>query len=150
MDSVTPNQGGNGEDLEEVEQRLEDEVEVIKKRKGSPLKSPSRKKSKATVTKMQTTLTLDDFSFLLATMNEAIEERTKRSKRSRSRYIIGLKLGSKKCSRHSNIAAQSLLCVCQKEQKKWEKNQFNSARLLIQSKYAFDTHRKKKRRLLRP
>jgi hypothetical protein len=72
--SVTPDQGGNGEDLEEVEKRPKDEVEVIKKRQGSPPNSPSRKKSKSTVTKMQTTLTPDDFSFLLATMNEAIEE----------------------------------------------------------------------------
>jgi hypothetical protein len=34
--SITPEQGGNGEDLEEVEQRPGDEVEIIKKRKGSP------------------------------------------------------------------------------------------------------------------
>jgi hypothetical protein len=74
MTSVTLDQGGNGEDLEEVEQRLEDEVEVIKKRKGSPPNFPSRKKSKAIVTKMQTMLTPDDFSFLLTTMNESIEE----------------------------------------------------------------------------
>jgi hypothetical protein len=72
--SVTPDQGGNGEDLEEVEQRPEDKFKVIKKRKGSPPKSPSQKKSKET--KMQTTLTPDHFSFLLATMNEAIEEIT--------------------------------------------------------------------------
>jgi hypothetical protein len=76
--SITPDQGGNGEDLEEVEHRPEDELEVIKKRKGSPPNSPSWKKSKETVTKMQTTLTLDYFSFLLATMNEAIEEITKK------------------------------------------------------------------------
>jgi hypothetical protein len=34
--SITPEQGGNGEDLEEVEQRPGYEVEIIKKRKGSP------------------------------------------------------------------------------------------------------------------
>jgi hypothetical protein len=78
MDSITPDQGGNGEDLEEVEQRPEDEVKVINKRKGSPLKSPSWKKSKEIITKMQTTFTPDDFSFLLATMNEAIEEITEK------------------------------------------------------------------------
>jgi hypothetical protein len=76
--SITPEQGGNDEDLEEVEQRPGDEVEIIKKRKGSPPKPSSRKKSKAPVTKMQTTLTPDDFSFLLATMNEAIEEITEK------------------------------------------------------------------------
>jgi hypothetical protein len=63
--SITPEQGGNGEDLEEVEQRPEDEVEILKKRKGSPPEPSSRKKSKAPVTKLQTTLTPDDFSFLI-------------------------------------------------------------------------------------
>jgi hypothetical protein len=59
--SITPDQEGNNEDLEEVEQQLEDEVKVPKKRKGSPSKSSSRKKEKETVTKMKTTLTPDDF-----------------------------------------------------------------------------------------
>jgi hypothetical protein len=76
--SITPEQEGNDEDLEEVEQRPGDEVELIKKRKGSPPKPSSWKKSKAPVTKMQTTLTPDDFSFLLTTMNEAIEEITEK------------------------------------------------------------------------
>jgi hypothetical protein len=76
--SITPEQGGNGEDLEEVEQRPGDEVEIIKKRKGSPPEPSSRKKSKAPVTKLKTTLTPDDFSFLIAAMNEAIEEITEK------------------------------------------------------------------------
>jgi hypothetical protein len=50
--SITPEQGGNGEDLEEVEQRPEDEVEILKKRKGSPPEPSSQKKSKAPVTKL--------------------------------------------------------------------------------------------------
>jgi hypothetical protein len=78
MTSITPNQGGDGEDLEEVEQRPEDKVEIIKKRKDLPLEPSSRKKSKALVTKLQTTLTPYDFSFLIATMNEAIEEISKK------------------------------------------------------------------------
>jgi hypothetical protein len=76
--SVTPEQGGNDEDLEEVEQRPGDEVENIKKRKGSPLEPSSRKKSTTPVTMLKTTLTPDEFNFLLATMNEAIEEITKK------------------------------------------------------------------------
>ena len=71
MNSITPDQGGDGEDLEEVEQRSEDEVEIIKKRKGSPLEPSSQKKSKEPVTKLQTTLTPDNFSFLITAMNEA-------------------------------------------------------------------------------
>jgi hypothetical protein len=61
---------------------------------------------------MQTMLTSDDFSFLLTTMNEAIEEIIeKKESKSRRRYITGLKLGSKKCSMHSILAVQSLLCT---------------------------------------
>ena len=52
MDSITPNQGGNGEDLAEVEQRQEDKVEPIKKRKGFPSEPSSRKTSKSPVTKL--------------------------------------------------------------------------------------------------
>jgi hypothetical protein len=70
----TLDEEGNDEDLEEVEQQPEDEVEVLKKRKGSPSKSSVKKKSKATMTKMKTMLNPDDFSFLLTTLNEAIEE----------------------------------------------------------------------------
>jgi hypothetical protein len=76
--SVTPDEEGNEEDLEEVEQQPEDEVEVLKKRKGSPSKSFFKKKSKETVTKMKTTLNPDDFNFLLVTLNEAIEEITEK------------------------------------------------------------------------
>jgi hypothetical protein len=71
--SITPDQEDNNDDLEEVEQQPEEEVEVLKKRKGSPSKSSSKKKEKATVTKMKTMLNPDDFKFLLATLNEAIE-----------------------------------------------------------------------------
>ena len=70
--SVTPEQGGNGEYLEEVKQRPGEKLEIIKKRKGSPLEPSSQKKSKAPVTKLKTTLTLDEFIFLIAAMNEAI------------------------------------------------------------------------------
>jgi hypothetical protein len=44
--SVTPNEEGNDEDLEEVEQQPKDEVEVLRKIKGSPLKSSIKKKAK--------------------------------------------------------------------------------------------------------
>jgi hypothetical protein len=76
--SITPDQEGNDEDLEEVEQQPEDKVQVLKKRKGSPSKSSSKKKAKETMTKMNTTLNPYDFSFLLTTFNEAIEEITEK------------------------------------------------------------------------
>ena len=74
--SITPDEEGNDEDLEEVEQQPEDEVEVLKKRKGSPSKSSVKKKAKVSVTKMKTMLNPYDFRFLLVTLNEAIEEIT--------------------------------------------------------------------------
>jgi hypothetical protein len=71
--SISPEQGGDGEELDEkeVEQKQGDEVDPLKKRKGSPLKPSSRKKSKASMTKMQTVLTSDDFDFLIAALNDA-------------------------------------------------------------------------------
>jgi hypothetical protein len=42
--------------------------------KGSPPEPFSRKKSTTPVTKLKTTLTPDDFTFLIVAMNEAIEE----------------------------------------------------------------------------
>jgi hypothetical protein len=73
--SISPEQEGNDE---EVKQRPEDEEDSSKKRKVSPLKPSSQKKPRTPVTKMKTTLTPDDFSFLLTTMNEAIEEITEK------------------------------------------------------------------------
>ena len=52
--SISPEKGGDGEELndKEVEQQQGDEVDPLKKRKGSSPKPSSRKKSKATMTKM--------------------------------------------------------------------------------------------------
>jgi hypothetical protein len=46
-------------------------VDHLKKRKVSPLKHSSRKKSKATMTNMQTILTFDDFDFIIVSLNDA-------------------------------------------------------------------------------
>jgi hypothetical protein len=48
-----------------------DKEDPSKKRKVSPLKPSSRKKMKATRTKFETTLTSDDFDFIVATLNDA-------------------------------------------------------------------------------
>jgi hypothetical protein len=50
---------------------LVDEVDPLNKRKVSPMKPTSQKKSKATLTKMQTVLTVDDFDFIIATVADA-------------------------------------------------------------------------------
>jgi hypothetical protein len=51
-----------------------DEEDPSNKRKVSPLKPSSRKKSKASVTKIQTTLTSNDFDFIIAALNDALLE----------------------------------------------------------------------------
>lgn len=129
--SVTPDQEGNDGDLEEVEQQLEDEVEVLKKRKGSPSKSSVKKKAKETMTKMKTTLNLDDFSFLLVTLNEAIEEITKKHEAKQEAMYdrIEVELQGVQWALQSNCAVS--MRPCQKEQQKQEMNQFNSVGLPI-------------------
>jgi hypothetical protein len=77
--SISPEQGGDGGEIDgtEVEQKKgevtppRDEEDPSKKRKVSPPKPSSRKKSKATRTKFETTLTSDDFDFIVAALNDA-------------------------------------------------------------------------------
>jgi hypothetical protein len=71
--SISPEQGGDGEELndKEVEQKQEDEVDPLKKRKGFPPKPSSRKKSKDTMTKMHIVLTYNDFNFLIVALQDA-------------------------------------------------------------------------------
>jgi hypothetical protein len=46
----------------------------LKKRKVPPKKPSSRKKLRATLTKMQIVLTIDDFDFIIAYVNDASQE----------------------------------------------------------------------------
>jgi hypothetical protein len=68
--SISSEKGSDGKELDakEVEQKQGDEVDPLKKRKGSPLKPSSRNKEKVTMTKMQTVLTSDDFDFFIASL----------------------------------------------------------------------------------
>jgi hypothetical protein len=86
--SVSPDRGGDDE-VEEINDKGDeqkqgevtpprDEVDPLKKRKVSPLKPSSQKKSKATVTKMKTVLTADDFDFIIAALNDASLEITEK------------------------------------------------------------------------
>jgi hypothetical protein len=53
-----------------------DEEDPLNKRKVSPLKPSSLKKMKATRTKFETTLTSDDFDFIVVALNDASLEIT--------------------------------------------------------------------------
>ena len=75
---MSPERGGDDE--VEAEQKPNevtpprDEFDPLKKRKVSPLKPYSQKKSKATMTKMKVVLNIDDFDFIIASLNDASQE----------------------------------------------------------------------------
>ena len=77
--SISPVQGGDGEELggTEVEQNKgevtppREEEDPSKKRNITPPNPSSRKKTKATRTMFKTTLTPDDFDFLIPVLNDA-------------------------------------------------------------------------------
>jgi hypothetical protein len=82
--STSPGRGGDDE-VEEINRKEHeknqgevtlprDEADPLKKRKVSPLKPSSQKKSRATMTKMKTLLTVDDFEFIIAAINDASHE----------------------------------------------------------------------------
>jgi hypothetical protein len=80
MASITPDEEGVDEEGTKTEQQKfevpppRDEEDSSKKRKVSPLKDCSRKKPRTPVTKMRTALTLDDFDFIVAPVNDASKE----------------------------------------------------------------------------
>jgi len=84
--SVSPGRGGNDKSYQEETKKKEDqqkqgevtpprdlvdEDDPLKKRKVSPMKPTSRKKYRATLTKMQTMLTIYDFEFIIAAIVDA-------------------------------------------------------------------------------
>jgi hypothetical protein len=81
-DSISTEQGGDdretdGAEVEPMKGEVtppRDEEDPSKKRKVSPLKFFSRKKSKATKTKFETTLTSDDFDFIIVALTDASME----------------------------------------------------------------------------
>jgi hypothetical protein len=74
MASITPDEEGDTETQKVEVPPPRDEEDSSKKRKVSPLKSSSRKKPRTPVTKMRTALTLDDFDFIVAVVNDASKE----------------------------------------------------------------------------
>jgi hypothetical protein len=85
--SVSPGRGSDDEVDQEETNRKEDqhkqgkvtpprdpvdEAYPLNKRKVSPTKPTSRKKSRATLTKMQTVLTIEDFNFIIASVIDAL------------------------------------------------------------------------------
>jgi hypothetical protein len=85
--SVSPGRGGddeveekNGKEDQQKQGQVTPprdpavEAYPLKKRKVSPMKPTSRKKSQATLTKMQTMLTVDDFDFIIAAVEDASQD----------------------------------------------------------------------------
>jgi hypothetical protein len=77
--SIPPKKGGDGRELGGIEVEKNkgkftpprEEEDPSKKWKVTPLKPLSRKKVKATRTKFETVLTLDDFNFIVESLNDA-------------------------------------------------------------------------------
>jgi len=84
--SISPEQGDDDGEIggTEVEQNKSkvtpprEEEDPSKKNNVTPPKPSSRKKAKATRTMFKTTLTLDDFNFLVIVLNDASLEITER------------------------------------------------------------------------
>jgi hypothetical protein len=85
--SVSPRRGGddkveetNGKEDQQKQGEVTpprdpaDEVHPLKKRKVYPMKPTSQNKSKSTLTKMQTVLTVDDFNFIIAAVADASQD----------------------------------------------------------------------------
>jgi hypothetical protein len=75
--SISAEKGGDGIEVEQKKGEitpLRYEEDPFKKRKVSPLKPSSRKKMKATRTKFETSLTSDDFDFIVTKLNDASME----------------------------------------------------------------------------
>jgi hypothetical protein len=123
--SISPEKGGDGEELDEkeVKQKQGDEVDPLKKRKGLVLKPSSRKKAKATMTKMQTILTSDDFNFLIEALQDASLKIAEKQEAKKRRCMIELRLNSEGYNRPYSPAAQSPL---HRENQNWEMSQLNS------------------------
>jgi hypothetical protein len=94
--SLSPVKGGDDEELggTEVEERKgevtppSDEANFSKKRKITPVRPSSRQKTKATWTTLKTTLTLDDFDFLIVTLNDVLVEIAEKKKSNQNELFL--------------------------------------------------------------
>jgi hypothetical protein len=134
--SVSPDRGGddeveeiNGKGVEQKQGEVtppRDEVDPLKKRKVSPLKPSSRKKSRATVTKMKTVLTTDDFDFIIAALNDASLEIMEKQEAKQEEMYDRIKVTSEGYNRPFSPATQCPLHPCHQENQSWEMSQPNS------------------------
>jgi hypothetical protein len=123
--SVSPNRGGDDE-VEEINDKgaeknpgevtpPRNEVDPLKKRKVSPPKPSSRKKSKATMTNMKTVLTVDDFDFIITTLNDASMEIVEKQEAKQEEMYDRIEVNFEGYSRPFSPAAQSPLRPCHQE-----------------------------------
>jgi heme-binding NEAT domain protein len=97
--SISPMQGGDGEELggTEVEKNKgevtlpREEEDPSKKRKITPPNPSSKKKTKATQTTFKTTLTPDDFDFLIVALNDASLEIAEKKEENQEEVFIRIK-----------------------------------------------------------
>jgi hypothetical protein len=98
----------------------------LKKRKVSPPKPSSQKKSKATMTKMQTVLTSDDFDFIITALNDASLEIAEKQGAKQEEMYDRIETNSEGYNRPFSPVAQSPLRLCHRENQSWEMSHPNS------------------------
>jgi heme-binding NEAT domain protein len=116
--SISTEKGGDGREIDgtKVEPKKgevtppRDEEDPSNKRKVSPPKPSSQKKVKETRTKFETTLTSDDFNFIIATLNDASLEIVEKQEAQKEEIYSQSRLNSKGCSRHY-IQPHSFYCA---------------------------------------
>ena len=93
--SISAEKGGDGAEVESKKGEVtlpRDEEDPSKKRKVSPPKPSSRKKMKATRTNFETTLTSDDFKFIVATLNNAFLKIAEKQKSKKEEMFSRIKV----------------------------------------------------------
>jgi hypothetical protein len=98
----------------------------LKKRNVSPPKPSSQNKSKATITKMQTILTSNDFDFIIAALNDVSLETTERQEAKKEEMYDKIEVKLRGVHHPFSPVVQSLLHLCHRENKNWEMSQPNS------------------------
>jgi hypothetical protein len=91
------------------------------------MKPTSQKKSKATKTKLQTVLTLDDFDFIIAVVSDASQDLLQNTEAKQEPCTIELRQNSEGYSRPFTPAAQCPLRPRHQKNQSWEMSLPNSA-----------------------
>jgi hypothetical protein len=95
------------------------------------------------MTKMQTTLTSDDFDFIVAALNDASLEIAEKQEAQQEEIYNRIKVELQGVQQALQSSRTIPLRLCHWKHQNWEMSQLNSTESLTQSKLTFDEHRRK-------